>query len=126
VTSNDWQTYKTLSLGIQVPLIESVLINRHGTEVTGAGETAITPVAAWLDCQSFTTGVREEIEIGAIEDTILILDEKRARLSEASTSGSAFSRCIAVSMAKFGYLSKCLAMLSRSRSMLPRWTLISA
>jgi CO/xanthine dehydrogenase Mo-binding subunit len=46
VTSIDWQTYKTLSLGIQVPLIESVLINRHGTEVTGAGETAITPMAA--------------------------------------------------------------------------------
>jgi hypothetical protein len=42
VTSIDWQTYKMLSLGIQVPLIESVLINRPGTEATGAGETAIS------------------------------------------------------------------------------------
>ena len=93
----------------------------------GCQEVPVTRVAGLPVFHHFGgTGVREEIEIGAIEDTILILDEKRALLSEASTSGSAFSRCIAVSMAKFGYLSKCLAMLSRSRSMLPRWTLISA
>ena len=35
VTSIDWEIYKTLSLGIQVPLIESVLINRPETEATG-------------------------------------------------------------------------------------------
>ena len=59
MTSIDWQTYKTLSLGIQVLLIESVLINRPGTEVTGAGETAITPVAAAIGNAMFdATGAR--------------------------------------------------------------------
>jgi len=39
--------------------IESVLINRPGTEVTGAGETAITPVAAAIGNAMFdATGAR--------------------------------------------------------------------
>jgi nicotinate dehydrogenase subunit B len=46
VTSIDWQTYHTLPLGIQVPVIESVLIDRPEARATGAGETAITLVAA--------------------------------------------------------------------------------
>ena len=59
VTSIDWQTYKTLSLGIQVPLIERVLINRPRTEATGAGETAITLVAAAIGNAIFdATGAR--------------------------------------------------------------------
>jgi nicotinate dehydrogenase subunit B len=59
MTSIDWQTYKTLSLGIQVPLIDNVLINRPGTEVTGAGETAITLVAAAISNAIFdATGAR--------------------------------------------------------------------
>ena len=46
VTSIDWRTYHSLPLGFDVPAIESVLINRTDVEATGAGETAITIVAA--------------------------------------------------------------------------------
>jgi len=38
VTSIDWRTYHTLTLGIQVPTIESVLIDRPMAQATGAGE----------------------------------------------------------------------------------------
>ncbi|MGC2708330.1 MAG: molybdopterin cofactor-binding domain-containing protein [Candidatus Sulfotelmatobacter sp.] len=48
VTSVDWASYNTLSLGIHVPTIECVLIDRPSVEATGAGETAITLVAAAL------------------------------------------------------------------------------
>jgi CO/xanthine dehydrogenase Mo-binding subunit len=59
VTSIDWQSYKTLPLGIQVPVIESVLIDRPGMKATGAGETAITLAAAALGNAIFdATGVR--------------------------------------------------------------------
>ena len=46
VTSIDWRTYHSLPLGFDVPVVESVLIDRGGVEATGAGETAITIVAA--------------------------------------------------------------------------------
>jgi nicotinate dehydrogenase subunit B len=46
VTSVNWQTYHSLPLGFAVPTIESVLINRADAEACGAGETAITIVAA--------------------------------------------------------------------------------
>jgi CO/xanthine dehydrogenase Mo-binding subunit len=46
VTSINWQTYRSLPLGFDVPTIESVLINRPDAEACGAGETAITIVAA--------------------------------------------------------------------------------
>ena len=59
VTSIDWRTYRSLSLGFDVPVIESVLINRDGVEATGAGETAITIVAAAVGNAIFdATGVR--------------------------------------------------------------------
>jgi CO/xanthine dehydrogenase Mo-binding subunit len=59
VTSVDWRTYHTLTLGSQVPTIESVLIDRHDVEATGAGETAITLVAAAVGNAVFdATGVR--------------------------------------------------------------------
>jgi len=59
VTSIDWQSYKTLPLGMQVPVIESVLINRPEAEATGAGETAITLVAAAIGNAVFdASGVR--------------------------------------------------------------------
>ena len=59
VTSIDWRTYHTLPLGFDVPAIESVLIDRHGVEATGAGETAITIVAAAVGNAIFdATGVR--------------------------------------------------------------------
>jgi nicotinate dehydrogenase subunit B len=59
VTSVDWRTYRSLPLGFQVPVIESVLINRTGVEACGAGETAITIVAAAVGNAVFdATGAR--------------------------------------------------------------------
>jgi nicotinate dehydrogenase subunit B len=59
VTSTDWQSYSTLSLGIEVPVIESVLINRPAAKATGAGETAITLAAAAIGNAIFdATGAR--------------------------------------------------------------------
>jgi nicotinate dehydrogenase subunit B len=59
VTSIDWRTYHSLSLGFDMPAIESVLINRTGVEASGAGETAITIVAAAVGNAIFdATGVR--------------------------------------------------------------------
>ena len=46
VTSIDWRSYHTLPLGFDVPKIETVLLNRPDEPATGAGETAITLVAA--------------------------------------------------------------------------------
>jgi nicotinate dehydrogenase subunit B len=46
VTSIDWQSYNTLPLGLEVPVIESVLIDRPDVKATGTGETAITLAAA--------------------------------------------------------------------------------
>jgi CO/xanthine dehydrogenase Mo-binding subunit len=48
VTSDDWTTYKSLYLGIDLPVVNVVLINRTDVPATGAGETAITLVAAAL------------------------------------------------------------------------------
>jgi nicotinate dehydrogenase subunit B len=59
ITSVDWRTYHSLPLGIDAPLVESVLIDTHGVEAMGAGETAITIVAAALGNAIFdATGVR--------------------------------------------------------------------
>jgi nicotinate dehydrogenase subunit B len=59
VTSIDWRTYHSLPLGFDLPAIESVLINRTGVEASGAGETAITIVAAAVGNAIFdATGVR--------------------------------------------------------------------
>ena len=48
VTSIDWESYHTLPLEIEVPVIECVLIDRPEAKATGTGETAITLVAAAL------------------------------------------------------------------------------
>ncbi len=59
VTSVDWRTYHSLPLGMEVPAVESVLIDTHGVEAMGAGETAITIVAAAVGNAVFdATGVR--------------------------------------------------------------------
>jgi CO/xanthine dehydrogenase Mo-binding subunit len=59
VTSVDWRTYRSLPLGFAVPTIESVLINRPEAEASGAGETAITIVAAAVGNAIFdATGAR--------------------------------------------------------------------
>jgi nicotinate dehydrogenase subunit B len=59
VTSIDWRTYHSQTLGFDIPVIESVLINRPDAEATGAGETAITIVAAAVGNAIFdATGAR--------------------------------------------------------------------
>ena len=59
VTSVDWRTYHSLTLGAEVPTIESVLINRPDQEAMGAGETTITLVAAAVGNAVFdATGAR--------------------------------------------------------------------
>ena len=59
VTSIDWGTYNSLPLGFEVPVVESVLVNRAGVPATGAGETAITVVAAAIGNAIFdATGAR--------------------------------------------------------------------
>ena len=59
ITSVDWRTYHSLPFGIETPAIESVLIDTHGVEAMGAGETAITIVAAAVGNAIFdATGVR--------------------------------------------------------------------
>jgi len=59
VTSTDWQSYTTLPLGIELPVIESVLIDRPAAKAAGAGETAITLAAAAIGNAIFdATGAR--------------------------------------------------------------------
>jgi nicotinate dehydrogenase subunit B len=59
VTSVDWRSYHSLPLGIELPAIECVLVNRPDDEATGAGETSITVVAAAIGNAVFdATGVR--------------------------------------------------------------------
>jgi nicotinate dehydrogenase subunit B len=59
VTSIDWRTFHSLPLGIAVPIVESVLVNRTDVEATGSGETAITIVAPAIGNAVFdATGVR--------------------------------------------------------------------
>jgi CO/xanthine dehydrogenase Mo-binding subunit len=59
ITSVDWRSYHTLPLGFDVPKIDVVLLNRPDEEATGAGETAITIVAAAIGNAIFdATGAR--------------------------------------------------------------------
>ncbi len=59
VTSIDWRSYRSLPLGYDIPVIESVLIDRADGEAMGAGETTITIVAAAIANAIFdATGVR--------------------------------------------------------------------
>src|SRR5205814_3419237 len=59
VTSIDWRSYHSLTLGIDLPVIDIALINRPDEEATGAGETAITLVAAAIGNAVFdATGAR--------------------------------------------------------------------
>lgn len=59
VTSIDWRTFRSLPLGMAVPEIQSVLINRTGVEAMGSGETTITIVAAAIGNAIFdATGAR--------------------------------------------------------------------
>jgi len=59
VTSVNWDSYRTLFLGSDVPKIEVVLLNKPDERVTGAGETAITLTAAAVANAVFdATGAR--------------------------------------------------------------------
>ncbi|MDE3135824.1 MAG: xanthine dehydrogenase family protein molybdopterin-binding subunit [Acidobacteriota bacterium] len=59
VTSIDWATYHTQFLGIEVPQVDVVLLNRPDDAATGAGETSITVVAAAIGNAVFdATGAR--------------------------------------------------------------------
>jgi CO/xanthine dehydrogenase Mo-binding subunit len=59
VTSVNWTTYRPWYLGDAVPIIESVLVDRHDAEACGAGETSITVTAAAIGNAIFdATGVR--------------------------------------------------------------------
>lgn len=59
ITSVDWASYHTLFLGIEMPKVEVVLLNRPDLDATGAGETSITIVAAAIGNAVFdATGAR--------------------------------------------------------------------
>ena len=59
VTSIDWLTYRTPFVGANVPKIDTVLIQRSEGEAMGAGETAVTVVAAAIANAIFdATGAR--------------------------------------------------------------------
>jgi len=59
VTSFDWQTYNSLYLDLAAPKIDVVIVDRMNVPALGAGETAITLVAAALGNAIFdATGVR--------------------------------------------------------------------
>ena len=59
VTSIDWQTYRSLSLGSDLPQVEVVMLDRPEDEAMGAGELSITVVAAAIGNAVFdATGAR--------------------------------------------------------------------
>ena len=59
VTSVDWRTYRSLPLGFPVPDITTVIVDRFNGKAMGAGETAITLVAAAIGNAIFdATGTR--------------------------------------------------------------------
>ena len=59
MTSIDWRTHPQSAAGVEVPEIEGVLVNRADVDARGAGETAITIVAAAIGNAIFdATGAR--------------------------------------------------------------------
>jgi CO/xanthine dehydrogenase Mo-binding subunit len=79
VTSVDWRTYRPWFLGDQVPVIESVLINRPDAEAMGAGETSVTVTAAAIGNAIFdATGARVRQIPFTPERVKAALDARRA------------------------------------------------
>ena len=77
ITSVDWRTYHSLPLGVALPKIESVLINRLDEEANGAGETSITVIAAAIGNAIFdATGARIR-QIPFTKDWVKAALEKR-------------------------------------------------
>ena len=59
ITSVDWRSYHSLTLGIAPPAMEIVLLNQTDEEACGSGETSITVVAPAIGNAVFdATGVR--------------------------------------------------------------------
>jgi nicotinate dehydrogenase subunit B len=59
ITSVDWRSYHSLSMGFAPPAIEIVLLNQTDVEACGSGETSITVVAPAIGNAVFdATGVR--------------------------------------------------------------------
>ena len=59
VTSADWRGYRTFAVGTRTPAVETVLVSQPAAEANGAGETAITAVAAAIGNAVFdATGTR--------------------------------------------------------------------
>ena len=82
VTSTDWETYPSLYVGMDVPAIEIVLLNRPGVPALGGGETAITVVAAAIGNAIFdATGAR-------IREVPFTAERVRAALASASHRGA--------------------------------------
>ena len=83
VTSFDWETYNSLYLDLAAPKIEVVLVNRTHVPALGAGETAITLVAAALGNAIFdATGVR-------LREAPFTADRVRAGLHERDSQEKA-------------------------------------
>jgi CO/xanthine dehydrogenase Mo-binding subunit len=59
ITSIDWRTYRTLSVGFAPPTMDIVLLNQTDVEAMGSGEASITIVAPAIGNAVFdATGVR--------------------------------------------------------------------
>jgi CO/xanthine dehydrogenase Mo-binding subunit len=55
----DWRSYRTFAVGSRTPVVEAVLLNQPSAPANGAGETAITVVAAAIGNAVFdATGAR--------------------------------------------------------------------
>jgi CO/xanthine dehydrogenase Mo-binding subunit len=59
ITSIDWRSYHSLTLGLTPPAMEVVLLNQTDVEACGSGETSITVVAPAIGNAVFdATGIR--------------------------------------------------------------------
>ena len=59
ITSVDWRSYRSLTMGFTLPAFEIVLLNQTDVEACGSGETSITVVAPAIGNAIFdATGVR--------------------------------------------------------------------
>jgi CO/xanthine dehydrogenase Mo-binding subunit len=59
VTSTDWESYQSLRLDYEIPVIETIFVTPDGVAATGAGETSITVTPAAIGNAIFNaTGAR--------------------------------------------------------------------
>jgi nicotinate dehydrogenase subunit B len=81
VTSTDWESYPSPYVGMEVPTVDIVLLNHTTGAAMGAGETAITVVAAAIGNAIFdATGVR-------IRQVPFTAERVRAALASTSQGG---------------------------------------